>query len=408
VCRAAETVRRALREDVRAGSPWLVVAQRWQQLSGAAMAKGCEDTATYRYPGLLARAEVGGDPDDGDDGVDRFHAFATQRVGGLNASSTHDSKRNEDARCRLAVLSEADSEWMTLVQRWSPFGPPNDDAPHPIERVAIFQSLLSLWPATGEELDEVTLDRIVQQAVKAARESGLRSSWSDPDERYEDGLAHFIRGLHQDTAFRSEMTEFSRAIGAAAFVNSLATLVLKVCAPGTPDFYQGTELVEPTLTDPDNRRPVDFAARAQVLAALPDPSISAARGLLSHWTDGRLKMYVMRTLLRDRRRFAPLYARGSYEPLDATTGHVVAFRRDVEGEGGLICVVPRLTYHLAGPGLLPTGTQGWKDHVLNLPADGPSRYLELLTDRLLEPGSGGMSLSDVLEVLPVAVLRAGG
>ncbi|HEX4162755.1 MAG TPA: malto-oligosyltrehalose synthase [Acidimicrobiales bacterium] len=406
VRRAAETVLRALREDARAGSPWLVIAQRWQQLSGAAMAKGCEDTATYRYPGLLARAEVGGDPDAGDDGVDRFHAFATQRVGGLNATSTHDSKRNEDARCRLAVLSEADSEWMTLVHRWSAFCPPNDVAPHPTEVIAIFQSLLSLWPAAGDELDEVTLARIVQQATKAARESGLRTSWSDPDERYEDGIARFIRGLHQDTAFRSEMTEFSRTIGPAAFVNSLASLVLKVCAPGTPDFYQGTELVEPTLTDPDNRRPVDFAARAQVLATLPDPSISAAHDLLSHWTDGHLKIYVMRTLLHDRGRFAPLYARGSYEPLPTTTRHVVAFRRDVEGDGALICVVPRLTYHLAGPGTLPTGRQRWKDHVLNLPVEGPSRYRELLTDRLIEPRAGGIFLSDALEVLPVAVLRA--
>jgi malto-oligosyltrehalose synthase len=403
--RALETVRRALREDACAGSPWLVVAHRWQQLSGAAMAKGCEDTAIYRYPGLLARAEVGGDPDAGDDGVDRFHAFATQRVGGLNATSTHDSKRNEDARCRLAVLSEADSEWRTLVERWTAFCPIDDVAPHPAEALAIFQSLLCLWPATGDGLDEVTLARILQQATKSARESGLRSSWTDPDERYEEGIAHFIRGLHQDTAFRSEMTAFSRAIGPAAFANSLASLVLKVCAPGMPDFYQGTELVDPTLTDPDNRRPVDFAARTQVLAALPDPSVSAASDLLSHWTDGHLKMYVMRTLLHDRRRFAPLYARGSYEPLSTSTRQAVAFRRNVEGDSGLICVVPRLTYHLAGPGTFPTGRQVWREDVLDLSGGGPGRYRELLTDRLIEPKAGGTRLSEVLEVLPVAVLR---
>jgi malto-oligosyltrehalose synthase len=405
--RAAETVRRALCERARSGSPWLVVARRWQQLSGAAMAKGSEDTATYRYPGLLARAEVGGDPDAADDGVDRFHAFATQRVGGLNATSTHDSKRNEDARCRLAVLSEVDSEWETLVQRCRGSLTARV-VPHPAEQLAILQALLCLWPATDDELDDETLGRVVQQAIKGARESGFRSSWTEPDERYEDGIARFVRDLHEDTVFRKEMTAFSRRIGPAALVNSLAQVALKICAPGVPDFYQGTELVEPTLTDPDNRRPVDFAARAHLLATLPEPSVSAASDLLSRWPDGRLKMYVMRTLLQDRRRSAALYARASYEPLATTTRHVVAFRRDLEGDDSVVCVVPRLTYRLAGPGNLPTGAQVWEAETLDLPEDRPHRYRELLTDRLIEPLAGGTPLSDVLEVLPVAVLRAAG
>jgi (1->4)-alpha-D-glucan 1-alpha-D-glucosylmutase len=403
--RATETLRRALREQARTGSPWLVVAQRWQQLSGAAMAKGCEDMATYRYPGLLARAEVGGDPDTHDDGVERFHLFASQRVGGLNATSTHDSKRNEDARYRLAVLSEVGSEWVAQVQRWSASITPGGVAPHPVEQLAVFQTLLCLWPAIGNELDDGTLARIVRQAIKGARESRLRSSWTEPDEHYEDELGRFVSAVHQDTAFRKEMTELSRRIGPAAFVNSLAGVVLKVCAPGVPDFYQGTELVEPTLTDPDNRRPVDFRVRARVLSALPEPSISAASDLLSRWHDGHLKMYVVRTLLHDRIRYADLYARGIYEQVSTTTRHVLAFRRTL-GTDSLICVVPRLTYLLTGPGTLPTGTQVWKGDTLDIAGDRPSRYHDLLTDRHVEPDSQGTPLSDVLQTLPVAVLRA--
>lgn len=403
--RAAEILRSALEQHARAGSPWLVVAHRWQQLSGAAMAKGSEDTATYRYPGLLARADVGGDPDADDPGIDGFHTFIAEKAGGLNATSTHDSKRNEDARYRLAVLSEVDAEWLELVQRWCPPAVASAAAPHPIEQLAIFQAFLCLWPVMGDGLDDRTLERIVQQAVKGSRESKLRSSWVEPNEAYEDGLARFVRGVHADTEFRKEMTEFSRLIGPAAFVNSLASVVLKICTPGIPDFYQGTELVEPTLTDPDNRLPVDFAARADVLARLPEPSAAAAGALLSRWRDGHLKMFVIRTLLRDCRSSSALYARGSYEPLTTTTPHVAAFRRNLEGAPSLICVVPRLTYLLAGPGRFPTG-HVWREDTVGIPEDHRTRYQELFTDRLIEPAAGCMALSDVLDVLPVAVLRA--
>ncbi len=404
VRRASESLRSALLEHARAGSPWLVVAHRWQQLSGATMAKGSEDTATYRYPGLLARAEVGGDPDSEEDGVDGFHTFADQRIGGLNATSTHDSKRNEDARCRLAVLSEADQEWLTMVRRWRDRFTAGEAAPHPTEQLAIFQSLLCLWPTADDELDDGSLNRIIQQAIKSARESKLRSSWTEPDGDYEAGLARFVSVVYDDIVFRREMTEFSRRIGPAALVNSIASVVLKVCAPGVPDFYQGTELIDPTLTDPDNRRPIDFVARADVLSALPAPSVPGASDLLLRWNDGHLKTYVTRTLLHDRGRFDALYARGNYEALPATTTHVVAFRRNLDGDN-LICVVPRLTYLLAGPENFPTGVQAWGRDTLNIPPDGSSRYRELLTDRRIEPGVQGTLLSEVLEVLPVAVLR---
>jgi (1->4)-alpha-D-glucan 1-alpha-D-glucosylmutase len=232
----------------------------------------------------------------------------------------------------------------------------------------------------------------------------LRSSWTDPDEGYEAAVIRFVHEVHDDSVFRKEMAEFSRGIAPAALVNSLASVVLKVCSPGVPDFYQGTELVHPTLTDPDNRGPIDFAARADVLSALPAPSASAASDLLLGWVDGHLKAYVTRTLLHDRRNFAALYARGSYEPLATSTAQVVAFQRNLDGDS-LICVVPRLTYLLAGPGNFPTGMQVWGRDTMNIPGELPNRYRDLLTDRLIEPRHQDAPLSEVLDVLPVAVLR---
>jgi malto-oligosyltrehalose synthase len=403
--RAAEILHVALRERARAGSPWLGVARRWQQLSGAAMAKGSEDTAIFRYPGLLARADVGGDPDSAGDELERFHEFAAQRAGGLNATSTHDSKRNEDARSRLAVLSEADSEWMTLVHRWHAAFADRGFAVHPAEEHAIYQTFLSLWPAAHDEVDDATLARITQQAIKAARESKLRSSWSDPDTRYESELTRFVDAVNRDSGFRQDMTTLGRRVAPLALVNSVASVVLKVCVPGVPDFYQGTEFVEATLTDPDNRRPVDFAARAAALASLPEPSALAATEVLARWHSSHLKMYVMRTLLQDRLRHPALYARGCYEPLPTTTRHAVAFRRTLEDHGDVVCVVPRLTYRLAGPAAFPIGNRVWKEDTLTLPRGAAGRYHDLLSDRPLAVVANELPLSQVLDVLPVAVLR---
>ena len=173
-----------------------------------------------------------------------------------------------------------------------------------------------------------------------------------------------------------------------------------------PDFYQGTELVDPVLTDPDNRRPVDFAARAALLTSLPEPSPEAATALLSTAPDGHLKFQVMRTLLHERRRQPRLFGSGSYEPLDVTTGHAVAFLRRWEGRVAL-AVVPRLTYGLVGPGRYPTGADVWGDERIILPPGASQRYRDVLTGRMLATGPDGhLRLRDVLGVLPVAALVA--
>ena len=404
--RAVATVTRALVDRVVSEGPWVQVARRWQQLSGAVMAKGAEDTATYRYAGVPVRAEVGGDPDDGGDAVTAFHRLVSARDGGLNATSTHDSKRNEDTRCRLAVISEADGEWASLVRGWHQlFASPGDHTPGPTEELSVYHSLLALWPSTAGRPDQDTIGRVKGYVVKAAREAKLRTSWSEPDENYEHLVTSFVDALVARRDFRAQMTRFSRATAPSALSNVLGLVVLKAWAPGVPDFYQGTELVEPTLTDPDNRRPVDFAARASLLESMPEPSPAAAAQLLSGWPDGRIKLHVTRMLLHDRRRRSALFDSGSYEPLAVTSGHAVAFARCLDVEVAL-AVVSRSTYRLAGPDRFAVGTGVWRDETVVLPKGAPTSYREILTGRQIHADSGCLRLRDVFEVLPVAALSA--
>ncbi len=186
--RAVTLVASGLLEEARLGSPWLDVARRWQQLTGAVMAKGVEDTATYRYDGLLSHAEVGCDPDRAICGVDEFHRFMRARArrvggGGLNSTSTHDSKRNEDARCRLAVLSETSGEWGRLVGRWHRRFAVTSGRPQPHDELVTFQTLVSLWPVEGVALHPQDVRRVQEYVLKAAREAKWHTSWTEPDQR---------------------------------------------------------------------------------------------------------------------------------------------------------------------------------------------------------------------------------
>jgi (1->4)-alpha-D-glucan 1-alpha-D-glucosylmutase len=407
--RALDRIADVLLGPIPTGSPWLAVVIRWQQLSGAVMAKGSEDTATYRWPGLPVQADVGGDPDVVQGAPEAFHRVAASRAGSLNATSTHDSKRNEDARCRLAVLSEAAEEWAELVSSWRQRGgsDPGITRAQPLEELSTYHALFALWPTESGALGPDRLARVTGYVVKAAREAKQHTSWTDPDAAYEELVTSFVENVAAHREFREEMTRFCAATSAAALSNTLGLVVLKTWAPGTPDFYQGTELVDAVLTDPDNRRPVDFAARADLLASLPEPSDEAAAASLSAWPDVPLKLQVTRALLHERRRQPGLFASGSYEPLDVTTGHAVGFWRHWENRVAL-AVVPRLTYGLAGPGRYATGERVWGDERVVLPAGAPPRYRDVLTGRTLAADSGHLRLGEVLGILPVAALVADG
>jgi (1->4)-alpha-D-glucan 1-alpha-D-glucosylmutase len=408
VRRALESIRVALLGRNLVDGPWFEVVRRWQQLSGAVMAKGSEDTATYRWPGLAVQADVGGNPDRVGDVMAAFHRMAALRGSGQNTTSTHDSKRNEDARCRLAVLSEDAENWSSLVSSWHALSRAEDGitAPRPQEELTVYQSLFALWPPTADAPDEDTVSRVKGYAIKAAREAKQHTSWSDPDQAYEEVVAAFVGALAAHPNFCESMTRFNEAIAAASLSNVLGLVVLKAWAPGVPDFYQGTELMEPTLTDPDNRRPVDFAARATLLASLPKSSPDGVAELLSTWPDGRLKLHVTRALLEERRRHPELFGSGSYEPLELTTGHAVGFFRRSK-DRSIVAVVPRLTLMLAGPGRHPIGDRAWGDQRVVLPAGAPLLYRDVLSGALLQADDGHVRLGDLFGILPVAALSAG-
>ncbi len=397
----------------------LELAQRWQQLSGAAMAKGVEDTATYRYSGLLSHAEVGGDPDHASSSpaaFDQLLRARQHRASSLNATSTHDSKRSEDARARLFTLSELADEWGALMARWHRrYRPTADrDSPEAHDQIVIFQSLFALWPVRGTPPRQ-TVQRVQRYIVKAAREAKRRTCWTDPDIKYERALQTHVSSLARDPQFCQQMTRFVARIAPAAATNSLAMTVLKCVAPGVPDFYQGTELWDYSLTDPDNRRPVDFASRRVALDGLPHALATpsqrqrAARQLLARWPQGHLKLYVTRETLALRKQQGDLFAHGAYEALKTSgplADHVVAIARQRDEQCALAVVI-RQSIAVAGPGHFATGQSVWgPETVLRLPPAAPTRYRDIFSGASLSAVRGRLTVAHCLAELPVAVLVA--
>ncbi len=375
----------------------------WQQLTPAVMAKGVEDTALYEPGGLLALADVGSDPGRTATTLVDFHTAMGRRQRlsprALSALSTHDSKRSFDTRCRIAVLSELAETWTESVEALD-----KETAAvevDPAERRYIYQTLIGTWPISGE-VDEAFIERIRGHLNKAVREAKRRSSWLDPDLEHERAVADFIDQLLSDPASASvEILEtLVTDIEFAAAVNSLAGVVLRSCAPGVPDIYQNDDAWFLAMTDPDNRAPVDPARLAPSrLAAGP-----VGLELLHSWRDGRVKQAVIRAALELRRQLPALFAAGEYLPIaarGASADHVVSFERRYR-EASVVCVVPRLSRTLAGPGQFPTG-EVWGDTEIAL--SSTSGYVDVLTGRGVA-ASPRASVSDLLAILPVAILRS--
>ncbi len=364
---------------------WRAFVMRWQQFTGRVMAKGVEDTAFYQYNRLVSLNEVGGEPGRDDfDGLAEFHARnSAQREHWphtLNATSTHDTKRSEDVRARIHVLSEIPELWAREVRRWSKMNAPlrSEGIPHPNEELLIYQTLAGMWPLDAEEHARVP-ERLQQYVEKAAREAKTHTSWIAPNAAYEQALRGFAGNLFGNAPFM------------AAF-----QLVLKATTPGVPDFYQGTELWDFSLVDPDNRRPVDFETRRAMLgklAAADPPS------LLRHWADGRIKLFVTQATLAFRAGHPALFGDGAYTPLDAGE-NVVAFTRTHEDDA-VIVAVPRFLTRLVKPGVFPIGERVWST-AASLPSPG-GRWRNIYTGETIEGDS--LPLRRVLETFPVAVLE---
>jgi (1->4)-alpha-D-glucan 1-alpha-D-glucosylmutase len=380
---------------------YLEFTLRWQQFSGAVMAKGLEDTAFYVFNPLISINDVGGDAVDPSVyfGVDAFHRRNQERQARqpatMNATSTHDTKRSEDVRARINVLSEMPERWQSCLARWSRWNR-SDGAPDRNEQIFIYQTLLGAWP--------ITRARFQGYLIKALREAKTNTSWLHPDERHEAMVLQFVDRILDPDVSRRFLKDFLKLYESVAFfgtLNSLSQVVLKVASPGVPDFYQGLELWDYSAADPDNRRPVDFELRMEMLKRLPEQPKPAE--LLREWRDGRVKMYTTQKALGFRREHQRLFIHGEYIPLEVTGTHaenVIAFGRRLADEW-LIAAVPRLCSRLTRVGKPPLGRRVWADTSLVLPADCPRVFQDVLTGRRIKhPGR----IAAIFSELPFAIL----
>ncbi|WP_332815529.1 malto-oligosyltrehalose synthase [Ramlibacter sp.] len=362
---------------------------RWQQFTAPVMAKAVEDTAFYRSLRLVSLNEVGGDPAAYGVSVADFHAAnlsrARHRPHCLLATSTHDSKRGEDLRARIDVLSEQPHTWLEAVQRWAgraePFVSDTDAGPAPSRNDIwlLFQTLAGLWPAQEPHAQarETLRERLQAYLRKAAREAKQRTSWIAPDEAYEGALARYVDAVLKPgpNPFADELQRFTARIAPWGFRNSLAQLAIKFTSPGVPDIYQGCERWNFSLVDPDNRRPVDFGELARSLAQLRAHCVAGIAPaplwatLQAHMDDGRIKQLVTWRLLQLRRQRPQLFREGAYLPLPVegpAGGHAIAFARTHGGDAVLV-VAARLACSLCGNDESRWGPALWRGTRLRSP-----------------------------------------
>ncbi|HSE93789.1 MAG TPA: malto-oligosyltrehalose synthase [Methylomirabilota bacterium] len=391
-------------------------AMRFQQITAPVTAKGYEDTALYRFARLISLNEVGGDPNRFGASLAEFHAAMAERQrqhpGGLSTTATHDTKRGEDVRARIDVLSEIPREWRARVGVWQRLNRHHRTAvdgrpvPGPNTEYFIYQTLIGAWP--------ITVDRLRPYLSKAVREAKSHTSWTNPNPRYDEAIARFAEALldpERSRAFLDDFTPFQARVARYGMLNSLAQTLVKITTPGVPDFYQGTELWDLSLVDPDNRRPVDFDVRERLLASLADavegrPDLAGlAADLWAKPEDGRVKLFVIRQALACRRARAELFAGGEYRPLEVEgelTEHVCAFARVAAGDA-VVTLVPRLlARRQGGP---PLGMPYWGETRVRVPAAVGTRFHNVLTGEQVETSDEAVAVGRALRSFPVALLE---
>lgn len=384
---------------------------KFQQCTGPITAKGVEDTAFYVFNRFAALNEVGGSPDAIDSTIAAFHRLNAERAADfphcLLTTSTHDTKRSEDVRARLMVLSEMPDEWKTSLRRWQAINHRHhrtvegETAPDANEEYLLYQTLLGAWPLEGlhdGNRAEFT-QRIQDYMVKALHEAKVNSSWLEPNAAWDSAVCDFIAELlapQKSNRFPASFNPFAQRVARHGAVNSLAQTLLKLTSPGVPDCYQGSEMWDFSLVDPDNRRPVDYESRQQRLA---DVANAEPRELLENWSDGRIKLLVTHRLLKMRHTHPSVFAHGSYHPINARgifADKIISFERR-EGTKTVLVVVPRHTADFAFP---PLG-EVWRDtHIIS--SLGNSDWSDLITGQKHSPGT--LPLSKVFSILPFSVL----
>jgi (1->4)-alpha-D-glucan 1-alpha-D-glucosylmutase len=403
---------------------WLEFTLKLQQVTGPVTAKAVEDTAFYAHARLVSLNEVGSSPDRFGDPPAQVHAVLAERGErfpcSLSATSTHDTKRSEDVRVRIDALTEMPGEWRTAVARWSRRnarwrgGDEDHPAPDRRDELLVYQTLVGAFPdeglAPGTPAHAAFVGRIQAYLVKALREAKVHTSWTNPHEEYEAGVRGFVEGVLSSPEALADLAAVAGRAARAGRLSGLAQVALKCAAPGVPDVYQGCELWDLSLVDPDNRRPVDFALRARSLEGLdaelrrgPDARGALARALSSPdgLVSGRAKLLLLRVALHLRRAVPALFRAGDYRPLEADgplASHVFAFARAVPGRA-LVCAVPRLVLALLEAG---GGRVRWEGR-LALPPGLPGRWIDAVTGAARELAPG-IELAELFSDFPVALL----
>ena len=408
-------------------------AMKFQQYTSPVMAKAMEDTTFYQYNRLVSLNEVGSEPNRFGVSLRAFHRENQERAThwphAMLSTSSHDSKRSEDVRARISVLSEIPDQWNNALKRWRRLNRSsrreldNNYAPSRNDEYLLYQILLGIWPfhqLGGEELAELS-SRVVAYMRKAAREAKVHTSWTNPNTEYEAAMQDFVHALFSEqpvNLFLRDFLPFQQRIAWIGAFNSLSQVLLKLTSPGVPDIYQGNETWDFSLVDPDNRRPVDYTARRTALQAIrsmhdQEGAGPCAKHLMENLQDGRIKLYLIWKALTFRREHEQLFRDGDYLPLKVHGGcseHVCAFARHRENEA-LVVAVPRLLGRLIGEQLgFPIGKSAWTDTWMELPSDELcEKWINVLTGETLaaqtlgEEGRG-IALAQLFGTFPYALL----
>ncbi|MEP6937666.1 MAG: malto-oligosyltrehalose synthase [Chthoniobacterales bacterium] len=391
---------------------------KFQQCTGPVMAKGLEDTVFYIYNRLAALNEVGGAPQHFGVTVEAFHQKNVERQrdwpATLLTTSTHDTKRSEDVRARIAAISELPQLWHRSLQRWRSLNRrrkrsvDETDAPDANEEYLLYQTLLGTWPmensgAAAKSADAEYMARIQTYMAKALKEAKINTSWIQPNEQWDAAMQEFVARILEPSARNKFVPDFipvAQEVARLGAINSLSQLLLKLTSPGVPDIYQGNELWDFSLVDPDNRRAVDYKRHRELLVSLQN---AAPEELLQNWADGRIKLWLTQRLLRFRRKHAELFRVGSYTPLEtrgALAECCIAFSREHAGES-VVVLAPRLSSRVGFP---PIGDLWGDTTVERLDGFQIEHVTELLTNRRLQLMDGMFPLANVMSTLPFAVL----
>ncbi|WP_443029175.1 malto-oligosyltrehalose synthase [Spirulina sp. CS-785/01] len=402
---------------------WLHFVMRLQQFTGPLMAKGVEDTVLYIYNRLISLNEVGSHPQIFGNSIDDFHQFNQNRVAywphSMNATATHDMKRGEDVRTRINVLSEIPQEWEEKLKQWKEMNASQKmcieglDSPDPNDEYFLYQTLLGTFPFDIEaEGYDTYIQRIKDYIIKAIREAKVYTAWLKPDTGYEDGFTKFAERLlkpGKKNEFLEDFLAFQKKIQHYGVFNSLSQILLKLTSPGVPDIYQGTELWDLSLVDPDNRRPVDYKLRTKLLRGikkgLDKDTPALLTELLKNPADGRVKLFLIYQLLQVRQQYSELFQRGDYQKLTVIGSwqeHIVTFSR-TWGETTLIAIAPRFLTRLIKENELPLGEHIWHETRISLPPGSSRRWKDLISGQTLN-SEDTLLIRDILSQFPVALL----